>query len=211
MSNDNFGSPRRDSYYKGGRKPYPPRYQQKPKRPPLPEGFSLFYMALLCPENIEAEVKGFKDYMFETYGSKAAAKSPAHITVVPPFRAEDELAPNLLDFVTTFNMGMVPIDIMLSGYGNFGERVLYVDVVPNDHLTQLEVDCMKDFSQQFPSIIFGLKPPFNPHVTIATRDIPEGKLAAAKQYFETTHPYQRQFTAKELKVLKLESGTWKVL
>lgn len=207
----------RGSYRKGsdqyGRKPFQNRggQQFKPKRPPLPEGFSLYYMAIVCPDAIETKVKQFKDYMFEQYGSKAASKSPAHITIVPPFRAENEIESNLIDFASTYSIGIVPFDISLNGYNNFGERVLYVDVLPNEQLAQLEKDCMKEFGEQFPSIIFGMKPEFNPHVTIATRDIPEGKLHEAKAYFETNHPYEASFEASAIKVLKLDKGNWYIL
>jgi 2'-5' RNA ligase len=211
MYNQNRGNYGRDGN-RGGRRPYQNQGNQfRPKRNPLPEGFSLYYVALICPDAIDESFRGFKDYMFQKYGCKAAGKSPAHITVVPPFRAEDDLEKNLSDFVTTFNFGIVPFDVVLSGYGNFGDRVLYVDVQPNNALVQLEQDCMSDFGNQFPTIIFGMKPPFNPHVTIATRDIPEGKLEEAKLYFETQHPYHQSFEAKDLRLVKLEHGDWKVL
>lgn len=181
----------------------------KPKRAPLPEGFSLFYIAIACPEAINSEVSALKKHMELTYGCKAAGKSPAHLTVVPPFRAEDEMLGQLKDFLTTFNIGVVPFDIQLKGYGQFAERVLYIDVArPNDALQNLERECMAEFAEKFPGIIFGMKPEFNPHVTIATRDIPEGKLAEARQHFETNAPIDSTFSANGLALYKLEGGWW---
>jgi 2'-5' RNA ligase len=195
----------------GGRPPYRKQFD-RPKRAPLPEGFSLFYIAVSCPESINDKIESMKDYMERNYGCKAARKSPAHLTIVPPFRAEDELQSALLDFIATFNMGIVPFDITLKGFGQFAERVLFVDVEgPNDSLLQLEKECMQDFSAQFPGIIFGMKPDFNPHVTIATRDIPEGTLQTSKSYFEANHPMEEAFTAKELTLYRLENGWWKAV
>jgi 2'-5' RNA ligase len=203
---------RRENYRGGGgnNRGYGNRNQQ-PRRNPLPEGFSLFYIAIVCPDNINAQVKQFKDHLEQTYGCRAAAKSPAHITVVPPFRAEDEMAAPIADFVQTFNMGMLPISINLKHYGNFGDRVLFIDVEPNPGLTALEQEAMSDFTQQFPSIIFGLKPDFNPHVTLATRDIPEGKLEEAKAYFETNFPFDETFTSNALRAFKLVNGWWQLI
>lgn len=195
----------------GGFRPRGPQQDFRPKRNTIPDGFALFYIAVICPETINEKIKGQKEYMFQQYGCKAAGKSPAHITIVPPFRAEEELLPHLLDFVSTFNIGIVPFQINLTGYGNFGDRVLFVDVAPNPQLVQLEQECMQEFSHQFPSIIFGIKPPFNPHVTIATRDIPEGKLAEAKAYFEAQGPFAEQFEAKEVRLVKLEKGYWNIV
>jgi 2'-5' RNA ligase len=105
----------------------------------------------------------------------------------------------------------VPFDVQLNGYGQFGERVLYVHVPESESLNQLEKECMAEFESKFPSIIFGMKPDFNPHVTIATRDIPEGRLAEARAYFEQHHPISEIFTVSELKLLRLDKGWWNVI
>ena len=201
-----FKRPGGGGNYRGG-----PRRQQQPRRHnPLPEGFSLFYIAIVCPEQVEEKLSQFKGHMENRYGCRAAKKSPAHLTIVPPFRAETEMEQPLLDFVQTFNMGMVPFDVELKGYGHFGDRVLFVDVPANESLNGLEKEAMQEFSNQFPSIIFGMKPDFNPHVTIATRDIPEGKLQEALDYFEANHPVEEKFTAKEMKLMRLVDGWWKL-
>lgn len=195
---------------RGGRYPGRPNrpQQQQRRHNPLPEGFSLFYISIVCPERVEEKVKGYKDYMEKTYGCRAAKKSTSHLTIVPPFRAENELEKSLLDFVQTFNMGMLPVDITLDGFSNFGDRVLFVDVAPNPALKALEQEAMQEFATQFPGIIFGMKPDFNPHVTIATRDIPEGMLKRALEYFKANHTADDTFNAKELKLMKLVDGWW---
>jgi 2'-5' RNA ligase len=211
--NNRGGGGGRGGYGNRGGGGFRPRGQQdfRPKRNPLPEGFALYYIALICPDELNEKVKAQKEYMFEQYGCRAAGKSPAHITIVPPFRAEEDLQQNLLDFVSTFNIGIAPFTVGLNGYGNFGDRVLFIDVAPNQQLLQLEQECMQEFTDQFPSIIFGMKPPFNPHVTIATRDIPEGKLQEAKAYFEAQGSFAEQFDAKELRLVKLDHGNWNVV
>ncbi len=184
-------------------------YQQQNRRPVnrIPEGFSLFYMAAKCPEAIDEKIGSFKSYMNEKYGCRAAQKSPAHITVVPPFKAEDETLESLKAFVDEFNMTIIPISLELNGFGAFGERVIFVDITKNDDLHKLEQTCMAEFTEKFPGIIFGLKPDFNPHVTIATRDIPEGKFNEAFEYF-TQQQYNDSFTCNALKLFKLENNVW---
>jgi 2'-5' RNA ligase len=197
------GNFKQQGSFQQNRRPAPQR-----RHNPLPEGFSLFYIAIVCPGEIEAKIKAFKEHMQLHYGCRAALKSPAHLTIIPPFRAEDETEKHLQDFVQTFNIGMLPVDITITGYGNFGDRVLFAGVAPNNSLTELEKEATDEFNKQFPAIIFGMKPEFNPHVTIATRDIPEGKLEEAKAWFENKYPISEHFTAKNLVLFKLVNGWW---
>ena len=182
----------------------------KPRQSSIPEGFSLFYIAVVCPQQVDEQINVFKDYMEQTYGCRSAKKSPAHLTVVPPFKAEDELQDELKSFVDAYNVGIVPFDIQIKGFGAFGERVLFADVTPNQNLQELEQECMKEFVEKFPSIIFGLKPDFNPHVTIATRDIPEGKFGEAMEYLKT-RDLDITHAVKELHLLRLVRGRWEII
>jgi hypothetical protein len=67
---------------------------------------------------------------------------------------------------------------------------------------------MAEFTEKFPGIIFGMKPDFNPHVTIATRDIPEGTLVGARAYFEENHPVDISFNTASLCLYRLDKGWW---
>lgn len=188
------------------------QYDRRPfNRPaPLPEGFALYYIAATCPDEVNMHIDLFKNYMQQKFGSRAAQKSPAHLTIVPPFKAEEDLQGQLNDFVTTHNIGVVPFDIELKDFGHFSNRVIFVDVVPNPSLNNLEQDVNKQFSETFPSIIFRTRPEFNPHVTIATRDIPEDRFDEAWAYFEHQQ-FNIGFTCNGLSLYKLVNGKWEVV
>ena len=181
------------------------RHQNRPA--PLPEGFALYYIAAICPNNIDEKVKVYKQYMQEKYGSRAAQKSPAHLTIVPPFKAEEDMEKLLNDFVATYNFSLVPFEIQLKNFNHFGNRVLYVDVVPNETLNGMENDINTQFGEEFPSIIFRSKPEFHPHVTIATRDIPEHKFDEVWEYFKQEQ-IEVLYPCRNLSVMKLVRGVW---
>jgi 2'-5' RNA ligase len=186
-----------------------PQFNRKPfnQPTPLPEGFALYYIAAHCPEEINTHVNLFKDYMQQKYGCRAAKKSDAHLTIIPPFKAEEDMQGELTDFVATYNIGMVPFEIELANFGHFGNRVIYVDVVPNGKLNAVEQEANQQFTQAFPSIIFRTRPDFNPHVTIATRDIPEYKFDEAWSYFEHQQ-FRAAFTCNGLQLYKLKDHKW---
>ena len=174
----------------------------------LPEGFALYYIAILCSNEINEKVSELKQYMQSTYGSRAAQKSPAHLTIVPPFKSEEDFEGNYKSFLEEVNFTLVPTTVRLNDYNHFGEKVLFVDVEKSESLLNIEKETFKAFEEKFPAISFNTKPEFNPHVTIATRDIPEGKLAEALAYFKENHPFDAEFTVKELKLMKLQNNKW---
>lgn len=178
-----------------------------PRPNPIPDGFALYYIAANCPDELDGKVEVHKRYMNERYGCRAAQKSAAHITIVPPFKAEEDIETQIKDFVDTYNMGLVPVEIGLSGFGHFDERVIFIDVVPNEALRSVEQDVNAQFIEQFPSIIFRTKPDFNPHVTIATRDIPEGAFGEAWDHFSGMS-FEDSFTCHKLTVMKNVRGRW---
>ncbi|MDA3613958.1 2'-5' RNA ligase family protein [Polluticaenibacter yanchengensis] len=174
----------------------------------LPDGFALYYIAILCGNEINEKVLSLKNYMQSTYGSRAALKSPAHLTIIPPFKSEEDLENNYKSFLDEVNFTLVPVTVKLNGYNHFGERVLFVDVEKTEALLNIEKETFNLFEDRFPAISFNAKPEFNPHVTIATRDIPEGKLSEALAYFKENHPFNDEFTVKELKLMKLKNNKW---
>lgn len=185
--------------------------QRNYRRPsPIPDGFALYYIAVVCPDEINEKINEYKDYMQQKYGCRAAQKSPAHLTIIPPFKAEEDLETVFKDFISSFNVGLVPFDIQLKNFSHFGNRVISVDVAPNDTLSRLEQELNEQFMGQFKSIIFRNRPEFHPHVTIATRDIPEYKFDEAWDHFSQQN-IETSFTCKSLSVLKLVRGVWEII
>lgn len=184
--------------------------ERPPYKPAIAEGYALYYLAAVCSDTVNAEVKKYKDYMQANFGCRAAQKSPAHLTIVPPFKTEERLEKPLKDFVDAFNIGMVPFEIEMKNFGHFDDRVIFVDIVENPKLRTAEQECNKEFLEQFPNMDFKIKPDFNPHVTVATRDIPVGRFDEAWNYFKE-QKLDTKFACKGFAVLKLKDGKWDLL
>jgi 2'-5' RNA ligase len=131
----------------------------------------MYFIALVCPEEINKQVLKWKLWMKEKYSCEAALRSPAHITIVPPFWMNPDIEDDLLLSLSKFAAGQSSFSIQLNNFSNFKPRVIFVDVVSNRSLNDLE-------ERLFRSLISENKYPlekddrlFHPHVTIATRDL----------------------------------------
>ena len=165
-----------------------------------------YYIALLAPEEIDKQVLTWKKYMQEKFGCKTALKSPAHITLIPPFIMHEEKEKMLYDELSGFAKRS-PLEVTLKDFASFPPRVIYVDVLPNEALQQCkqELDEFLLPKNQFP--VKKENRPFRPHITIANRDIPLNSFPRAWEYFQT-QKFEASFTASGLTIMKFEEDRW---
>ena len=165
-----------------------------------------YYIALLAPEEINKQVLTWKNYMQQQYGCKTALKSPAHITMIPPFIMHEEKEKDLHNALTLFAK-RPPLEVQLKNFASFEPRVIYVDVVPNDALQQCKTE-LDDFL--LPKTQFPIKKenrPFRPHITIANRDIPINSFDKAWEYFQAQQ-FEADFTVPGLTLMKYNPDNW---
>lgn len=163
----------------------------------------LYFMALLPDQGIQEEVTGFKQTAQERFGTSQALKSPAHITLIPPFRS-DETDFSILHTVADKQN---PFSVQLQNFDRFGSRVIFVDVVPEPTL----LDCQKvlaNFCAIQLSIVADSRP-FHPHMTVAFKDLRQSVFPEAWAYF-SAQSYERIFTARGITLLVHTGQRWQV-
>ncbi len=170
----------------------------------------LHFIAIVPPAPILSEIRQLKEYAAAHFDSRHALRSPAHITLFPPFdikdRAEaplalalDQLAAQQLHFTQT-----------LKDFAYFEPRVVFVNVVMNENLQALKdqlVDCLREHglkNEKFATL------PFHPHVTIAFRDLTAPQFKAAEAYFSNQR-YEASFTVADICLLRLVAGRWHIV
>lgn len=160
----------------------------------------LYFIGIVCPEPLQGEITSFKNYFLEKYNCRCALKAPAHTTLIPPFRMEEEPYKMLTDMLRQFNSTIKPFDITLSGFGHFDKRTIFVKPVPNPSLINLYNDLRDKLSSLIPMNEQEKK--FNPHITIANRDLKQNDYRQAWEYFKVK-TFEREFTCKQISLLKL--------
>src|SRR5688572_16921578 len=173
-------------------------------------GHDMYYVAIICPPELDDRIHDYKLWMKENFGSKAALRSPAHITIIPPFFLEKEKETLLIKVMDDFISVQDPIQIELAGFDHFGKKVIVVKVQDNPQLQQLKSDADIYFSHHFKKEIKKEARSFHPHISIANRDIPQGEFNRAWDHFKEKK-LDETFPARSLSLLKLSPGKWNVI
>lgn len=168
-----------------------------------------FFLAIVLPAPYQNQVMAMKEYVKEHFESKAALRSPAHITLHMPFEWKDSKEELLLDTLSAFKFGE-EVRIELKDFNCFEPRVVYVDVVKNEKLDALQKTLVQHVKQNLGLMneaknIRG----FHPHTTIAFRDLKKEMFRLAWTHFKE-QKYHGSFIAREFQLLKHAPGQWEV-
>ncbi|MBD0301710.1 MAG: 2'-5' RNA ligase family protein [Tolypothrix sp. T3-bin4] len=171
---------------------------------------SLFFIALLPPSDIQARVTQIKQYFATNYASRAALKSPPHITLQPPFKWSNADVSALEACLRTFARDREPISVTLDGFAAFPPRVIYINVLKTQKLLTLHTDLMAHLEGNLAIVDKASKTrPFAPHMTVAFRDLSKQNFRAAWSEFQ-----QRQlhfeFIATDVTLLLHDGRRWNV-
>jgi 2'-5' RNA ligase len=168
-----------------------------------------YFIAIVAPEQINQQVLEWKQYMLQHFNCKVALKSPAHITLIPPFIMADELLPQMEVQLESFSIRQQSFPIQLKNFAAFKPRVLYVHVQPNTHLSELQANLEAFLLQHKHFPIKKEDRPFHPHVTIANRDLQKDDFPLAWKYFEQLS-YEVTFKANAISLLRHNGQIWEV-
>jgi 2'-5' RNA ligase len=168
-----------------------------------------YFLALVIPQPWQSEIMELKNYVKEHFNSKAALRSPAHITLHMPFEWRDDKEKRLLEALDTFTFPSA-VHVQLKDFSHFESRVVFVDVVKNENLWNLQKQLVKHVKANLNLFNEADNPRgFHPHVTIAFRDLKKVDFRLAWDHFKEQH-YNCKFTTHSFSLLKHSPGKWEV-
>ncbi len=170
--------------------------------------FSMFFIAVVCPPELDEQIKKYKQWIQLNFGCRNALKSPSHITLISPFWWKKEESYKLAYWLKSFTFPE-DLEVKISGVDTFGKRVLFIKVLSNERLSALHRSIQKHFSTQSGMLFEKENLPFHPHITLATRDIKPGDLEKAKYYFEKKS-IEMKFKSDTISLLELIGGKWEI-
>ena len=167
-----------------------------------------YFIAVLPDPVIREEVTAFKLECDRLFEARHSLKSPPHLTLIPPFRWPPGKRYELREALVEFAAQEMPFAVELENFNCFEPRVLYVDVKKNEELKALQARLAGFLDRRL-----GFRQKrghgFNPHMTIAHRDLKEERFSEAWAHFSQKR-YRRQFTEDKLALLRHSNGKWEV-
>ena len=169
---------------------------------------ALYYIAVVLPSPLADAVKTLQHRVQTAYHSRAALRSPPHITLRAPFRLPLDQVGGLKQVLTEFASSYTPFSIELGGFGCFPPGVVFVRVIENQALSLIQHDLIKTLTEhQIVGSGEQALRAFHPHVTIAFRDLIQRHFRSL--WDEVEHKsFVDRFTAEGITLLRHNGKIW---
>ena len=171
---------------------------------------NMYFIAIVAPEEINQQVLKWKNLFKERYECSVALKSPAHITILPPFWMNVELENDLINSIRKFSITTNKFEITLQNFAAFKPKVIFVDVVKNEILNGLYQSFAEFIFSQNKFHIKKEDRPFHPHVTLATRDLYKKAFHEAWEIF-SEKKYEALWIVSGISLLRHNKKNWDVI
>ena len=169
------------------------------------------FLGVLLPEDITSTLEDCRRYMNRNYGCRSGYGTPIHVTLVPPFCLQDEYT--TADIVRAIQKDVLPAAAELAfsahidNFGAFGDRIIFANVVANPKWTKLRDAVLNAVLEAAPGCTKKDKRPFQPHLTVANRDIPSGVSAEALSAFNELNLVE-DFSVDNITIFERNGGKW---
>lgn len=170
----------------------------------------MYFVALVAPPEIDQQVLKWKNYFKQHFQCIVALKSPAHLTLIPPFWMNENLEADLIDSIVEFSVTKSKFEIRLKDFAAFKPGVIYVDVLKNDLLDEVHGSLNDFIYRQNKFLAKKDDRPFHPHVTLATRDLYKKAFQEAWQIF-SLKKYEAQWFVNGISLLRHNKKNWDVI
>ena len=122
---------------------------------------------------------------------------------------DESMKTELDSFLNLFAKSQSPFEVTLQGFGRFFEKVIFIEVLPNQSL-QVAHSGIADALRQFGIQESPASRPFRTHVTVAHRDLKPAEFRRAWKEFENK-VFEARFEAGGISLLRHHPGGWEVV
>lgn len=169
------------------------------------------FLGVLIPEDITLTLEDCRRYMNEAYGCKSGYGTPIHVTLVPPFHLPEEYT--TADLVQAIEKDVLPqaarlkFDAHIDNFDAFGDRTIFAKVIRNEKWTVLRDKVLAAVLKAAPGCTKKDQRPFQPHLTVANRDIPAGVSKDALEVMNELNLVE-DFPVDNITIFERKGGKW---
>jgi 2'-5' RNA ligase len=170
----------------------------------------MYFIAIVLPPHLNEKVIKYKNMMLEKFNCKVGLKSPAHITLVPPFSMEEEKEPKLISDIESLSSLLSPFAVQTNNFSAFKPRTIFIQPVLTEELNKAK-EKTDDVFRNNPSYNIKIETrPFHPHITIATRDLFKKSFYEIWPWFAEKE-FKEGWTVEGISILKHNKKNWDVV
>lgn len=169
------------------------------------------FIGVLVPEDITLTLEDCRRYMKEKYGCKSGYGTPIHVTLVPPFRLPEEYSTR--DLINALESKVLPFaaelkfDAHIENFDAFGDRTIFAKIIAEEKWTSLRDKVFSSVIEAAPGCTKKDQRPFQPHLTVANRDIPSGVSKDALEVMNDLNLVE-DFPVDNITIFERKNGRW---
>lgn len=169
----------------------------------------LYFLAILPPPSTGGEIHQVRLECAEKFKVYKALRPPVHITLYKPFHAEEALEQQIIDLLKAGTSELPSFTQQLENFGSFRKKVVYINALKSQELIRLQsrvnsVIVSNDFD---PKPAEQTNPSYNPHITIAYRDLQASDFPAVWNEYKERE-FRLSFPVEEFTLLKHQHEIW---
>lgn len=172
---------------------------------------NIYFIALIPPSPLKDEIQELKLEVKEKFNSSHSLNAPPHITLISPFRMDEEQEEELNALLQDFTRNVSPFEVSLNNFSTFPPRVIFIDVEKSPLL--MEVQEKLEALARSNSELFNYNyddRPYHPHLTLAFKDLTKSNFHKAWKEFKN-RTFDASFEADALHLLKHNGEEWEVI
>jgi 2'-5' RNA ligase len=170
---------------------------------------NLYLIALTPPRDLSEEIDRIRKELSTKYNCYAALKPPVHLTLRESFTLAPHDEVKLIRTLKSAACNHKPFTQILNNFDKFSHHTIYIKANKPPELAGLKKQLTKNLNNHF-SYLPATSGTFNPHVTVAYRDIPEQNFEPAFEEYKQT-PFYAEYFCEEFVLFKHDTKNWKIL
>lgn len=166
----------------------------------------LYFIAVVPHEKLAEKAKQFSKDFADRFNSVKSFKNFPHITIVKPFRFDENQESFLVGKFSEMTIKSPPFDLKLKDFGCFANRtnpVIFIKPEKTDELQKL-------YDEVQPQMNFHPISQFHPHLTVAYRDLTSDNFTKAWEEYQSK-TFEDSFLVDKICLFKHYDGKWNLL